>query len=62
MATGKKGGYTYTLQATQGGYQINATPEAFGNTGSRTFFSDQSQVIRENYSQEAATPQSKAIN
>ena len=62
LATGKKGGYIYTLQSTQGGYQINATPEAFGNTGSRTFFSDQSQVIRENYSQEAATPQSKAIN
>ncbi len=62
LATGKKGGYLYTLQATQGGYQINATPEAFGNSGSRTFFSDQSQVIRENYGQEAATPQSKAIN
>ncbi len=62
LTTGKKGGYMYTLTATQGGYQINATPEAFGNSGSRTFFSDQSQVIRENYGQEPATAQSKAIN
>ncbi len=62
LATGKKGGYIFTLQATQGGYQINGSPESFGNSGSRTFFSDQSQVIRENYGQEPATPQSKAIN
>lgn len=62
LSAGKKGGYLFTLQATQGGYQVNANPEAFGNSGSRTFFSDQSQVIRENYGQEPATAQSKAIN
>ena len=61
LATGKKGGYLYTLTATQGGYQVNANPEAFGNSGSRTFFSDQSQVIRENYGQEPATTTSGAI-
>ena len=62
LATGKKGGYMFTLTGTQGGYQINANPEAFGNSGSRTLFSDQSQVIRENYTQEPATPQSPAIH
>ncbi len=61
LAAGKKGGYLFTLRATQAGYQINANPETFGTTGNRTLFSDQSQVIRENHDQEPATPLSKAL-
>lgn len=61
LAAGNKGGYLFTLQATQYGYQINANPETFGTTGSRTFFSDQSQVIRENHSEEPANVLSKAL-
>jgi hypothetical protein len=34
---------------------------AFGNTGSRTFYSDQSMVIRENNGAEPATPTSKEM-
>lgn len=62
LASGKKGGFLFTMSSTQGGYAINANPEAFGTSGRRTFFSDQSQVIRENWGQEPATAQSKAIN
>ena len=37
------------------GYTINANPTAFNNTGSRTFYSDQSLTIRQNFGQEPAT-------
>ena len=37
------------------GYVINVVPESFGNSGSRTFYSDQTMVIRQNYGQEPAT-------
>jgi hypothetical protein len=36
-------------------------PSVFGSTGSRTFFSDQSLAIRENYGQEPATANSKEV-
>lgn len=62
LASGKKGGYVFQMTAAQGGYVVNANPEAFGTSGRRTFFSDQSQVIRENWGQEPASAQSKAIN
>ena len=38
-----------------------AVPIAFGSTGSRTFFSDQSLVVRENYGQEPATANSREV-
>lgn len=61
LADGKKNGFTYTLTATPSGYAITAIPDSFGNTGSRTFYSDQSLVIRNNYGQEPATPASPEI-
>ncbi len=61
MASGDKQGYKFTLTGTPTGYNITAVPAAFGSTGSRTFFSDQSLVIRENYGQEPATANSKEV-
>jgi type IV pilus assembly protein PilA len=61
LADGKKNGFTYTLTATPTGYAITAIPDSFGNTGSRTFYSDQSLVIRNNWGQEPATPASPEI-
>jgi len=55
LSTGEKGGYKYTMAATPEGYTINANPTAFNNTGSRTFYSDQSLTIRQNFGQEPAT-------
>ena len=57
----KKTGYTFTVTGDQIRYQINAVPEAFGNTGRRTFYSDQSGVIKENWGAEPATITSKEI-
>jgi len=55
LAKGSKSGYTFTLQGTQTGYVINANPSVYNSTGRRTFFSDQTLVIRENWGQEPAT-------
>ena len=58
LANGEKGGYKYTLTLTAEGYTINANPVAFNNTGSKTFFSDQSLTVRVNNSAEPATIES----
>lgn len=61
LADGKKNGFIYTLAQTQAGYAVTAVPESFGNSGSRTFYSDQTLVIRNNWGQEPATPASPEI-
>ena len=61
LAGGEKSGYKFTMTGNQGGYVINATPVAYGNTGSRTFYSDQSMAIRENDGPEPATATSKEM-
>jgi type IV pilus assembly protein PilA len=61
LASGEKGGYKFVLTATPLGYNLNANPSVINSTGSRTFFSDQTMVIRENYGQEPATEKSREI-
>lgn len=55
LAKGEKQGYKYNLQGTPSGYTINADPVAFGSSGGRTFFTDQSQEIHQHSGQEPAT-------
>lgn len=59
LSEGIKSGYKFTLQTTPNGYKINADPVAYNNTGRRTFFSDHTLVLRENWGQEPSTDQSK---
>lgn len=61
LANGKKQGYNFTLTGNGGGYIINAAPETFGNSGSKTFYSDQSMVIKVNDGPEPATANSKEM-
>lgn len=61
LAKGSKSGYNFTVNGGPQGYSIVAVPVAFGNTGRRTFYSDQTLVIRENWGQEPANVQSKEI-
>jgi type IV pilus assembly protein PilA len=62
LASGEKSGYKFTVTASQGGgYAVNANPVNYGTSGTRTFYSDQSMVVRENYGPEPATPQSKEL-
>ena len=62
LADGKGTGYLFVLQGTPSGYTINANPEQFGASGRRTFFSDQSGVIRQNWGQEPATNNSPELS
>jgi type IV pilus assembly protein PilA len=61
LAGGEKSGYKFTMTGNQGGYAISAVPTVYGNTGSRTFYSDQSMAIRENDGPEPATASSKEM-
>ena len=62
LAAGGKDGYTYTLKASPTGFTVNANPVKYGTTGRRTFFSDESLVIRANSGPEPATVASKELN
>lgn len=61
LAAGEKTGYVFTLTGTKEGYTVTVVPKVFNSTGRRTFFSDQTLVIRENWGAEPATAQSKEI-
>jgi type IV pilus assembly protein PilA len=61
LANGVKQGYKFSLNAVPGGYQINATPEVYNSSGSRSFYSDQTMVVRENYGPEPATAASPEV-
>ena len=61
LADGKASGFIFTVVGTPTGYSVTAVPEAFGSSGNRTFFSDQTLVIRNNYTAEPATIASPEI-
>jgi len=61
LADGKASGFIFTVVGTPTGYSVTAVPEAFGSSGSRTFFSDQTLVIRNNWTAEPATVASTEI-
>ena len=61
LAKGDKSGYTFILEATPTGYTVNTNPNVYNGTGRRSFFSDQSLVIRENWGQEPADVNSDEI-
>jgi hypothetical protein len=62
LASGSASGYNFTVAATPGGYSVTAVPKAFGSTGRRTFYSDQTAVIRENWGQDPASATSAEIS
>jgi type IV pilus assembly protein PilA len=61
LSDGKASGFIFTVVGTPTGYSVTAVPEQFGSSGSRTFFSDQTLVIRNNYTAEPATIASPEI-
>lgn len=61
LSEGRKGGYLFNVQGTQQGYVVSAQPKQFGTNGSRTFYSDQTQIIRNRFSNEPATAQDSEI-
>ncbi len=61
LASGDKDGYTFVLTATPQGYTVNANPKVYNSTGRRTFFSDQSMTIHQNWTAEAANASSPEL-
>ena len=62
LSSGEISGYRFTLTCSAGGYHITAAPVVFGASGNRTFYSDQTMVIHQNFSTElptAASPEMK---
>ncbi len=58
LSGGEKQGYKFIMTGNASGYVINANPVAYNSSGSRTFYSDQSMTIRQNYGPEPATANS----
>ncbi len=61
LAEGKKSGYIFTVTASPTGYAVSAVPEAFNSSGRRTFYSDQTLIVRNNWSQEPANVSSPEL-
>jgi prepilin-type N-terminal cleavage/methylation domain-containing protein len=61
LASGSNSGYNFTLAAQPGGFAVTAVPVSFNTTGRRTFYSDQTGIVHENWGQEPATAQSPEI-
>ncbi|MEX2300506.1 MAG: prepilin-type N-terminal cleavage/methylation domain-containing protein [Bryobacterales bacterium] len=47
LATGLKSGYIFTMVGTPAGYTVNADPQTYNVTGSRSFYTDHSNIIRQ---------------
>jgi prepilin-type N-terminal cleavage/methylation domain-containing protein len=61
LADGKASGYIFAVEGIPTGYAVTAVPETFNSSGRRTFYSDQTLVIRNNWSQEPANVSSPEI-
>ena len=55
LALGMKSGYKFSMVGSPQGYGVNAEPQVYNTTGKRSFFTDQSTVIREHQGNEPAT-------
>ena len=62
LASGVKSGYKFALQPAESGYAVNANPVAFNNTGKRTFYSDESLIIHQNFTAEPTTAASPEVD
>jgi type IV pilus assembly protein PilA len=58
LAEGSHNGFKYAMTGAQATFAVSAQPESFNNTGRRTFYMDQTKVVRQNWSAEPATAQS----
>src|SRR5437867_2964689 len=55
LALGLKSGYRFSMVGSLQGYGVNADPQVYNTTGKRSFFTDQSTVIREHVGSEPAS-------
>jgi type IV pilus assembly protein PilA len=62
LAEGKNGGYVFAVSEIPDGYVVNANPETFGTSGRRTFYSDQTLTVHNNWGAAPANAASPEIN
>jgi uncharacterized lipoprotein NlpE involved in copper resistance len=46
LSSGKLTGYKFEVQVNAGGFQVTAVPEKYGITGNRSFYLDESNIMR----------------
>ena len=61
LASGEKDGFKFTMTATPNGFTINASPKKYGETGRRSFYSDETTVIRQNWANAPASASSPEL-
>ena len=61
LADGKKSGYLFEVGPTADGYAVTASPLTFGKSGRRSFFSDQTMVVRTSWTADSANVNSAAV-
>ena len=61
LSMGLKSGYVFTMVGTPSGYTVNADPQVFEITGSRSFYTDHSNLVRERFGNEPASANDSEI-
>ncbi len=61
LASGERSGYRYNLMPTEEGYVLTARPVAFNSTGRRSFYSDETLVLRQSSTPDPATAASPEV-
>ncbi|MGH9584376.1 MAG: prepilin-type N-terminal cleavage/methylation domain-containing protein [Bryobacteraceae bacterium] len=61
LASGESSGYKFAITQTPQGYAATAVPRTFNTTGRRSFYTDQTNTIRQNWGQDPATVNSPEI-
>ena len=61
LASGTRQGYQFTLTGNAAGYLVNAQPVTHEFPGNKSYFSDQTMVIRQNIGSGRATATSQEL-
>lgn len=61
LVSGEKDGYIFTMTSTPQGYTVTANPKTYNTTGRRTFYSDQTMSVHQNWSNEPANASSPEL-
>ena len=61
LATGLKSGYVFTMVGTPAGYTINADPQTYNVTGSRSFYTDHTNIVRQHSGEGTASEKDSEI-
>ena len=61
LASGLASGYTFTMVGTPAGYTVSADPQTYNVTGSRSFYTDHSNIIRQHMGEGGASEKDPEI-